>query len=85
MRFSAFLGSAIAAISVGSFGSMGIMPAGAIDDAPLILAKRRRAQRGGKAPFRYRTGITYPHSSDRQRARYARQIAAGQLNIEVAS
>lgn len=28
------------------------------------------------------TGKTYPHSSTRQRARYARQIAAGQLRIE---
>lgn len=26
-------------------------------------------------------GKAYPHSSDRQRARYARQLAAGQLNI----
>jgi hypothetical protein len=30
----------------------------------------------------YRTGNTYPHSSARQRARYARQIAAGQMNIQ---
>ena len=30
-------------------------------------------------PKRRKTGHTYPHSSDRQRARYARQIAAGQI------
>lgn len=30
-------------------------------------------------PKRRRTGVTYPHSSTRQRARYARQIAAGQI------
>ncbi|MDK4730523.1 hypothetical protein [Rhizobium phaseoli] len=31
---------------------------------------------------RRKTGRLYPHSSTRQRARYARQIAAGQLNME---
>lgn len=30
---------------------------------------------------RRKTGWLYPHSSKRQRARYARQIAAGQLNF----
>lgn len=33
----------------------------------------------GKKTHRIRTGKTYPHSSKRQRARYARQIAAGQI------
>lgn len=32
-----------------------------------------------RRPKRRKTGETYPHSSDRQRARYARQIAAGQI------
>ncbi|MBT56207.1 MAG: hypothetical protein CMF72_22750 [Mameliella sp.] len=32
---------------------------------------------------RYRTGLTYPHSSTRQRTRYARQINAGQLKMEI--
>jgi hypothetical protein len=32
-------------------------------------------------PKRRKTGRTYPHSSDRQRARYARQIAAGQITF----
>lgn len=31
---------------------------------------------------RIRMGKAYPHSSTRQRARYARQIAAGQLQME---
>ncbi|EHK77724.1 hypothetical protein SM0020_12390 [Sinorhizobium meliloti CCNWSX0020] len=31
---------------------------------------------------RIKTGATYPHSSARQRARYARQIAAGQIKLE---
>jgi hypothetical protein len=33
------------------------------------------------APKRHRTGEKYPHSSTRQQARYARQIAAGQLRF----
>ena len=37
--------------------------------------------RGAKGR-RKRTGCSYPHSSTRQRARYARQIAAGRLVME---
>ena len=81
MRFSAFLGSAIAAIGMGSVGSIGV-PAVTLD-APIISIRPNRSPRGGKPPFRYRTGKAYPHSCDRQRARYARQMAAGQLNVEV--
>ena len=33
------------------------------------------------APKRRRTGVRYPHSSRRQQARYARQIASGQLSM----
>ena len=40
------------------------------------------AQRNRGAAKRRKSGWFYPHSSDRQRARYARQIAAGQLNME---
>lgn len=38
----------------------------------------------GPAPKsnRIRTGAAYPHSSRRQRARYARQLAAGQIRME---
>ena len=32
-------------------------------------------------PKRRKTGRDYPHSNTRQRARYARQIAAGKLNF----
>lgn len=35
-----------------------------------------------RAVKRYRTGKTYPHSSARQQARYARQIAAGKLHMD---
>lgn len=40
--------------------------------------------RNGPAPKsnRIKTGAPYPHSSARQRARYARQIAAGQIKLE---
>jgi hypothetical protein len=34
---------------------------------------------GGYRTRSWATGKTYPHSSTRQRARYARQIAAGQI------
>lgn len=33
------------------------------------------------APKRRRTGKNYPHSSTRQQARYARQLAAGQIKF----
>jgi hypothetical protein len=36
---------------------------------------------GRRNSTRIRTGVRYPHSSTRQQARYARQIAAGQLNM----
>jgi hypothetical protein len=35
-----------------------------------------------RAPKRRRTGKKYPFSSKRQNDRYARQIAAGQLNFK---
>ncbi len=83
MRSSAFLGAAIAALGIGSIASTAIMPAGISDDLRLIKTRQPRS-RGGKPPFRYRTGSTYPHSSERQRARYARQIAAGQIKLSPA-
>lgn len=39
---------------------------------PSFAPSKRTWRRGGKA---------YPHSSDRQKARYARQIAAGQIHF----
>jgi|GEM_PF-6228783 len=38
------------------------------------------ARRAGKGS-RHKTGYRYPHSSTRQQARYARQIAAGRLSM----
>jgi hypothetical protein len=35
----------------------------------------------GKAPLKIMTGRYYPHSSKRQRDRYARQLAAGQIKF----
>ncbi len=40
------------------------------------------AYRNRGASKRRKTGTRYPHSNTSQRARYARQIAAGQLNME---
>lgn len=37
---------------------------------------------GNRAPSPGRPGHRYPHSSTRQRARYRRQIEAGQLQME---
>ena len=86
MRVSAFLGSALAAISASA--SAVTMNINDIKDAfvgsPAFVKTRQPRSRGGKPPFRYRTGVTYPHSSERQRARYARQIAAGQIKLETA-
>lgn len=47
---------------------------------PLRMRSRPDAADFRRAP-RIRTGKTYPHSSGRQRARYARQLAAGRLAI----
>jgi hypothetical protein len=46
----------------------------------MLIAEKQASW--GKPSFRLRSGRTYPHSSTRQRARYARQIAAGQLRME---
>jgi len=55
----------------------------------LIMEKRgntilQHAKRRSGPRYRFsKSPETYPHSSDRQRARYARQLAAGQLQIVV--
>lgn len=48
-----------------------------INDMHVIPTDGYRPNQG----FRVRTGWKYPHSSARQQARYARQIAAGQLKF----
>jgi hypothetical protein len=55
-----------------------------MESLPLINlapATPRKLSVGDKAWRAFYKGKHYPHSSTRQRARYARQIAAGQLNI----
>lgn len=51
--------------------------------APAFLAPPPGSVRGRGGARRRRTGAAYPHSSARQRARYARQLAAGQLAMDV--
>lgn len=46
--------------------------------APFLTLSPLMPQRG-RPKRRNRTGVTYPFSSKRQNARYARQIAAGKL------
>jgi hypothetical protein len=48
-----------------------------------ILQSRTQIKVFGKRGKATREYGVYPHSSTRQRVRYARQIAAGQLNISV--
>lgn len=76
MRMSAMIGGLIAAMS-GSMAFSGVP----IPALQLIPETKPRASRG-KPPRRVRTGRKYPHSSSRQQARYARQLAAGQLKIK---
>ncbi|WP_421778894.1 hypothetical protein [Hoeflea sp.] len=73
MRSSAFLGAAMAHI-------LGSVAVAAPAFHPIKVEPDMRGSRG-KPSKRIRTGGRYPHSSTRQRARYARQLAAGQLNI----
>lgn len=53
----------------------------AVEHMNVVAQTRHRIDFDRVGPKRVRTGRAYPHSSTRQRARYARQIAAGQLNI----
>ena len=84
MRVSAFLGQALAAVEASTVSFSGDVLSGSelknvLADTMGIVKTRQPKHRGGKAPFRYRTGLTYPHSNTRQRARYARQITAAQI------
>lgn len=47
-----------------------------------ILQHNENGNRGQRDRW-LKTGYSHPHSNDRQRARYARQLAAGRLNIAV--
>ena len=69
MRHSALLGLILAMGASLGIGSL------ATDHVMVRSVKELDTAR----PKRRKTGKTYPHSSTRQRARYARQIAAGQI------
>lgn len=56
-------------LAFASFLGLSITPSFLNMDDDFITSGSRRS----------RTGRRYPHSSTRQRARYARQIAAGQI------
>jgi len=60
-----------AALMLGSAAAM-------MEELPPVISLPEPPRRGRRA-VKIRTGKTYPHSSTRQRARYARQIAAGQI------
>lgn len=51
----------------------------AFQHAAMMADSRHRIDFTRVGSRTYRTGKKYPHSSARQRARYARQIAAGQI------
>jgi hypothetical protein len=53
----------------------------AIQQAEIMRMFRHSEPLDTKRPKRRRTGKTYPHSSARQEARYARQLAAGQISF----
>lgn len=53
----------------------------AITATPTYPALVRLPVETGRTPKRRRTGKAYPHSSMRQQARYARQIARDQLSM----
>ncbi len=74
MFISRFLRSTLAVLGL-SAASMA--PLEFINPMPAIP---QRSQRGARR--RRKSGWFYPHSSARQQARYARQIAAGQLSMD---
>lgn len=64
-------------------GFMTAIMAALLASAPIAnFMMPHRDYRNRGAAKRRKTGWYYPHSSTRQRARYARQIAAGQLRME---
>jgi len=78
MRAIYGLGAALAAMSTMQFSNVHV----ATDFSPVIEPPKTKRPASSAPSRRYRAGKSYPHSSTRQRARYARQLAAGQLNIE---
>ena len=58
---------------------------GSVDAGANVFEIEPEQTREKRSPYRtpheFKTGKDYPHSSTRQRARYARQVAAGQLKF----
>lgn len=75
--FRGFSAAFVAAVlgSVSGAALIGNLP---LDN--FLMPARDYRNRGSKK--RHKTGKSYPFSSTRQNARYARQIAVGQLNME---
>ena len=59
-----------------------VMAALSFQHLPQISMLPMLQHQGRTGRKRRRTGHRYPHSSARQQARYARQIAAGRLSME---
>jgi hypothetical protein len=73
--------SAVAALAfMGRFTRPGDATIGQHLAVPNLKPQRNKPAKA-RAKRRRNRGFIYPHSSTRQRARYARQIAAGQLNM----
>jgi hypothetical protein len=75
MRFLRSIVGAMAALFGFSSASMEMRDIFRPEITPMRLGA------SGKKPKRRKSGEKYPHSSTRQRARYARQLAAGQLSM----
>lgn len=77
--FSSAVSAVMAALSFGNVFSGHFQDQIFLPGAPTVGRRRRRD--ANRSTTRRRTGVRYPHSSRRQQARYARQIAAGQLRM----
>lgn len=88
MRHGNFLGSilaagaACAAISIGGAGIVSSPVTIGNDPASKPKSPKKRGETRVDHRPSWQRGKVYPHCSTRQRARYARQIAAGQLSMK---
>lgn len=65
--------------SIGIYGIGAAIAANLMSDLKALDIVRFSEPADFAKPRRRKTGKTYPHSSTRQRARYARQTDAGQI------